>query len=864
MNQNFSQDARLFLIEEIEQSIPDRFEMQVHEHRSDLAIGTSTKSLTYEGLNSLANRVAHAILESDIPSGDPVALLFEQDSPLIAAILGVLKAGNIYVPLDTGYPVSQLENILADSGAPLILTDVANYSQAIELAKGCRKIIEVENESHTFSCDNLSLKIPPDALAYIYYTSGSTGKPKGVVDDHRNVLHNVMRYTNNLQITSDDRLTLLQSSGFSGAVSNIFCSLLNGAALFPIDLRRVGIEGLAQCINSESISIYHSVPTIFQRLLSTGQDFNSLRIIRLEGDRATLKDLTLFQNNFGNDCLLVNGLGATETGITRQFFANNQTKLHGKQFPIGHATEDMQTLLLDENGAEVAQGEIGEIAIRSRYLARGYWQQPELTKNRFIPNPEQPGERTYLSGDLGYLNSDGDLEYLGRKDFRSKFHGDWLDIDTIESVLNSDEKVEQSLVDVRTDSQGISRVVAYIVPSKGAVVSASALRKKLIKAGVEEAIIPTVFMQLESLPVDSNGKISRRKLPEPRQVFRPPFKPTCTETESRIAEVYASVLGYTEVGRNDDFYALGGDSLDAISVSLQLEKILDSSLPLALFAHATTVEKMASAIDQHEPANSLVAMQPHGSRKPFFCVHAHMGHVINLRNLSMHLGPKQPFYALQLPGLDRQNRPPTSMTEIAQQYLAEIRGVQKKGPYFLGGYCYGGLVAMEISRLLQQAGESVSLLALIDTRCPLGPPKSSRRFRLGKLWHRVIFGKKIHWRNIVENYCIDIVHSARSVVLHIIWRYFVKRGQLVPRFLREPQILLEMIEKDYVPQPINCKAVVLVASQEAGVLQTDEMWENLIKESVTIHQIPVAASEMLREPQVSRLAKSLAPYLDDQ
>jgi thioesterase domain-containing protein len=204
------------------------------------------------------------------------------------------------------------------------------------------------------------------------------------------------------------------------------------------------------------------------------------------------------------------------------------------------------------------------------------------------------------------------------------------------------------------------------------------------------------------------------------------------------------------------------------------------------------------------------------------------------------------------------------MTEIAQQYLAEIRGVQKKGPYFLGGYCYGGLVAMEISRLLQQAGESVSLLALIDTRCPLGPPKSSRRFRLGKLWHRVIFGKKIHWRNIVENYCIDIVHSARSVVLHIIWRYFVKRGQLVPRFLREPQILLEMIEKDYVPQPINCKAVVLVASQEAGVLQTDEMWENLIKESVTIHQIPVAASEMLREPQVSRLAKSLAPYLDDQ
>ena len=863
MNQYFTQRTRLFLKDEIEQSIPDRFVMQVRKHRADLAIGTSTKSLTYEGLNSFANRIAHAILKSDIPSGDPVALLFEQDSPLIAAILGVLKAGNIYVPLDTGYPASQHENILADSGAPLILTDIANYSQAVELANGRLKIIEVENESHTFPSGNPSLQLPPDTLAYIYYTSGSTGKPKGVVDDHRNVLHNVMRYTNNLQITSDDRLTLLQSSGFSGAVSNIFCSLLNGAALFPIDLRQVGIEGLAQCINSEGISIYHSVPTIFQRLLSTGQDFESLRIIRLEGDRATLKDLTLFQKHFGNDCLLVNGLGATETGITRQYFANNQTKLHGKQFPIGYATEDMQTLLLDENGTEVAQGENGEIAVRSRYLARGYWRQPELTKNHFIPNPEKPGERTYLSGDLGCLNPDGELEYLGRKDFRSKFHGKWLDIDTIESALNSDEKIEQSLVDVRTDSQGTSQVVAYIVPSKGAVISASSLRKKLVKTGIEETIIPTVFKQLDTLPVDSNGKISRRNLPEPQQMSRPAFTPACTETERRVAEVYASVLGYSQVGRYDDFYALGGDSLDAVSVSLQLEKILESSLPLALFAHATTVENMASAIDQHEPANSLVALQPHGSRKPFFCVHAHMGHVISLRNLSMHLGPQQPFYALQQQGLDSQNRPPTSMTEMAQQYLAEIRRVQKKGPYQLGGYCYGGFVAMEMVRLLQQVGESVSLLALVDTYCPIELPKRSMKLWLGKLWRRVVYGKIIHWRNIIE-YGIYLVEVARRDVLYIIWRHYLKRERLMPRFLRKPQTLLEMIERDYVPQPIHCKAVVLVASQEPGSTQTDEMWKNLVKGGVTIHQIPVTANEMLREPQVSRLAKSLASYLDDQ
>ena len=356
MSQNLTRGTRLFLRSDIEQSIPDRFETQVHKHSTELAIGTRTKPLTYEELNSFANRIAHAILSSDVPSDDPVALLFEQDSPQIGAILGVLKSGRIYVPLDIGYPESELESILADSRASLILTDAANHSQAVRLANGYRETIEVENEVHKFSENNPSLNIPPDTLAYIYYTSGSTGQPKGVVDDHRNILHNVMRYTNSLQITSEDRLTLLQSSGFSGAVSNIFCSLLNGAALFPIDLRRVGIEGLAQSINSERITIYHSVPTIFQRLLNQGHDFKSLRIIRLEGDRATQKDLTLYQKHFGDDCLLVNGLGATETGITRQYFANNQTRLAGMQFPIGYATEDMQTLLLDENGEEVAQG----------------------------------------------------------------------------------------------------------------------------------------------------------------------------------------------------------------------------------------------------------------------------------------------------------------------------------------------------------------------------------------------------------------------------------------------------------------------------------------------------------------------------
>ncbi len=864
MSQKAPPCNHLFPKEEIEQSIPDRFEKQVRKHQARLAISTPAGSLTYEELDSCSNRIANAMLACDAHRTEPVALLFEQDSPLIAAILGVLKTGNIYVPLDTNYSKAQHEHILADSGASLILTDAANFRKGVALADERLKVIEVGKELRSFSSGNPSRKIAPDTLAYIYYTSGSTGKPKGVVDDHRNILHNVMRYTNNLRITHDDRLTLLQSSGFSGAVSNIFGSLLNGAALFPIDLRRIGIGGLADCIRSEGITIYHSVPTIFQRLLTGGREFRSLRVIRLEGDRATLKDLELFQKHFDHDCLLVNGLGATETGITRQYFADARTIPPGAHLPVGFATEDMQALLLDEKGDEVSPGEVGEIAIRSRYLARGYWRQPKLTRARFVDNPDSSGERTYLSGDLGRFGPDGELVFLGRKDLRQKFNGEWLDTEKIELELDADDTIEHSLVEVRTSGRGTDQVVAYYVAVKGAVISTSGLRRKLVEAGFEELKIPTAFVRLKSIPLDANGKVSRQNLPEPRQALRPPYEPVRTETERRVAEAFGAVLGYARVGRLDDFYTLGGDSLDVVSVSLNLETSLSSTLPLALFAHATTVEKLARAIDTNVSARSLVALQPDGCQTPFFCVHAHMGHVINLRNLAMRLGSQRPFYALQLRGLDRQNQPPASMTEMARQYVSEIRTAQKVGPYMIGGYCYGGIVAVEMVRLLQQAGESVSILALIDTDCPVKSSTSAMRLSLGRIWQRVVYGKKIHWRNVLRNYGSHLVERTKTAALRFVWRHYVSRKQSMPRILRNPESLLKMIEMEYDPRPIQCNAVVLVATEDQAALPTEESWSNIIKGELEIRQIPVSASELLREPQVGLLAEILASRLDEQ
>src|SRR4030095_2694489 len=258
------------------------------------------------------------------------------------------------------------------------------------------------------------LVISPDAGAYIFYTSGSTGRTKGVLDTHRSVLHNVMRYTNTLHLAADDRLTLLQGPAFSGAVSSLFGALLNGAACFPFDVGREGADRLPTWLAAECITIYHSVPALFRQVAPHGGALPALRLVRLEGDGASPRDLALLQRHFTRDCVLVNGLGATECGLVRQFFFTPAHPLPEGVVPIGEAVEDMEIAVVGEDGRPVPSGAVGEITVRSRYLAAGYWRRPELTAERFSDAGTERGLRVYRTGDAGRWRADGMLEHLGR------------------------------------------------------------------------------------------------------------------------------------------------------------------------------------------------------------------------------------------------------------------------------------------------------------------------------------------------------------------------------------------------------------------------------------------------------------------
>lgn len=458
-----------FKKEEIEQSLPQRFEQQVSQYPDRIAVKSRSQEFTYTALNQAANRVARAILAQRGEGEEPIALLLEHDAPMIAAILGVLKAGKIYVPLDPSYPQARAAYILEDSQPGLIVTNNRHLSLVSDLDRNMRQLINIDEINSTLSTENLNLSILPDTLAYILYTSGSTGQPKGVVQNHRNVLHDARQYTNTLHICPDDRMTLLYSCSVNGSVRGIFGALFNGAALYPLDIKKEGLVNLADLLIQEEITFYHSVPTVFRHFINTltgKEKFPKLRLIRFGGERVLARDVELYKKHFSEDCLLYTGMGATETGHIRQYFIDKKTQIAGSIVPTGYAVEDIEVLLLNDAGEEIGFNRVGEIALKSRYLSPGYWRKPDLTQAVFLSAPAGGSERIYLTGDLGRMRPDGCLEYLGRKDFQVKVRGYRIEVAEIEMALLEVPGIKEAVVVAREDKLGENRLVAYIVPNQ--------------------------------------------------------------------------------------------------------------------------------------------------------------------------------------------------------------------------------------------------------------------------------------------------------------------------------------------------------------------------------------------------------------
>jgi amino acid adenylation domain-containing protein len=588
--------------EDTEQSIPERFEKIVRCCPKSLAIRTENISLNYAELNETANRVARAILALRGHGQEPVALFLNHDAPMIASILGVLKAGKICVPLEPSYPEERATHILENSQALLIVTDNKNLEAARSLAQQAYQLLNIEELDADLSVDDLHLAIAPDTLAYVLYTSGSTGQPKGVIHNHRNVLHNAMRYSSGCHIGAEDRVTLFASLGTGQGTPTAFSALLNGAALYPFNIREKGMASLAEWLLMEQITVYISAPTVFRHFVATlnGEEkFPKLRVIRLGAEQVRKSDVNLYKQYFSPDCVFAIFLSATETGNFSQYFIDKETEIAGDTVPVGYAVQDMEILLLDDTDREVGAGEVGEIAVKSRYLSPGYWRNSDLTDAAFKPDPAGGSTRIYRTGDFGRKHPDGCLEHLGRKNLLVKIRGFRVELEEVETNLRLHPAVRECVVDARIDQTENTRLTAYMILHPEQALTTAELSAYL-RTKLPEYMVPSDFMILDSLPLTPTGKIDRRALPQPDKAVhnsQVPFVDARNPVERTITGVWCEILGLQRIGIHDNFFDLGGHSLSATQIVARLQTTFDLDLPLATFLVNPTVAGMAEVIE---------------------------------------------------------------------------------------------------------------------------------------------------------------------------------------------------------------------------------------------------------------------------
>nr|MBA3284321.1 amino acid adenylation domain-containing protein [Nitrosopumilus sp.] len=498
----------------IERTIISRFEEQVLKFPDKIAICETNSRVNYSELNNFSNGLAVKILELYEKSDGNIALLLENGTPAIIGMLGVLKTGNAYIPLDLNYPTERLKYIIKDTNCKLIIASSSSYQLAIQLKDSIKDgfIISIDQDIIPVT-NNVKPMGAPNSIAYILYTSGSTGEPKGVIQSQRNVLHFIRIYTNNLQINKNDRISWLSTYSFDSSVMDIYGALLNGACLYTYNLMQEGISLMGDWLNNNQISILHTVPTLYRYIISSlkSEVFKHIRLVVLGGEAAYKKDFEDFKNHFTKKAIFINGYGPTESTITLQKFLNYESIVDKKIIPIGFVVEHTNVYILKENDQEADLGEIGEIVYKSEYLALGYWNKQEQTEKVFTIDPITKAGRVYRSGDLGTRLPDGEIEFAGRKDDQVKIRGQRVELSEIEQNIINVPGIDGVAVAIKNvDDQ--DRIVAYILSKQKIYVSNI---REALKQSLPSYMLPDFYEFLEKFPLTRTGKINRKALPDP-------------------------------------------------------------------------------------------------------------------------------------------------------------------------------------------------------------------------------------------------------------------------------------------------------------------------------------------------------------
>lgn len=713
-----------------ELSIPQLFEIQVERTPEKVALVFDGQEVSYRELNAQANQLAHHLKTLGVTPEVLVGICMERSIKMIVGILGILKAGGAYVPLDPTYPQERLEFMIQDSQITLLLTQ---QRFAAQLPQQIAHVICLDTDWPTIAKKhdtNLSIAIPSENSAYVIYTSGSTGRPKGVLGTHRASINRFDWMWKTYPFAANEVCCQKTTLSFVDAVWEIFGPLLQGVPLIIIpDLAVKDTMLFLSTLAQHHITRIVLVPSLLRVLLESGGPAMQTQLPALKywvssGEALSAELVRRFQQ-YMSQATLINLYGSSEVAADATFYEIRPDEQY-TNVPIGKPIANIQAYLLDEAMEVVPLGTTGELYIGGDGLARGYLNRPDLTDERFIPDPfsQIPGARLYKTGDLAYYLPDGTLVYIGRIDHQVKIRGMRVELGEIEAVLHQHPTIQNVVVVAREDIPDEKRLVAYVVLHLGQSVTLKDLLHHM-RSTLPTYMIPSAFVWLEALPLTPSGKIDRLALPPPdpvRQEGEEPFVAPTTALHYQLQQAWEDLLDVRPIGIYDNFFYIGGHSLLATRLVERIEHVSGKKLSLATLFAGPTIAALAEALQTTEEINGrapIVAVQAHGTRRPFFYLHgAWNSGAFYCFQLAQHLGPDQPFYALAPYNFDGLNSIPT-VEEMALAHIQTMRSIQPEGPYLLGGFCNGGLVAYEMARQLHAQGQEIDLLALIE---PASPP----------------------------------------------------------------------------------------------------------------------------------------------
>lgn len=856
------------------------FEEQVSRMPNRVALITDKLELTYAELNEKANQLAYFLIENySIQPDEPVGLIAERSERMIVTMIAILKAGGAYVPIEPTNPFERTQFMIEDSKMKVLLTESPILNK-IQSAYSELQLVDIWDENNFLDkTENPTTKTTAKNLVYIIYTSGSTGTPKGVMIEHGNLVHYIGAYLERIKLTPDDIYLQVSPASFDTFAEELYPAILTGAKVVITKKSQVwDIQQLTNLINHYKASFISCTPALLSAINEVFVPERKLTFL-VGGDVLKCEHI----NNLVRKSSIYNGYGPTETTICATFY--HVKEIEENPIPIGKALQGYQVYILNNSNENASVGEPGELCIAGRGLARGYLGKNELTKEKFIDNPVNQGERIYRTGDLCRFQPDGNIEFIGRVDNQVKIRGFRIELGEIEKTIIQYPEIKDCVVTVIENEEN-KELAAYVIPNKLLLDSQSGFSFDVdglitfLKLKLMDYMVPVYFVEMDRFPVTTNDKIDRKNLPLPQKHLyrlKKQHVSPITENEKAIAEIWEEVLSIKNIGLDENFFYIGGHSLLATKIINRVNKVFGTQLMVSVLFEAPTVREFAVKVHNNETlkeAGALIQLRP-GNGNPIFLFSGIDGNPFTFTKLANYFQPGSPLYFIQYPAGGITEIKYNNLEDFSKEIISKIKSIQKTGPYSLIGYSLGGRIAFETALQLQLSGEKIKFLSILSALPPLFT-NNTNPFVNFLLIESDVFYK--------INYKLKI-NYLRHRVGHLFERFFRKLSTTTPKgkfenvhFFVDVDEEIEkylgmynLWRKHSIKTKFNGNMMLIrennidedwkYTAYYYGQVYPDYNWSKFVDGNVTIETVPFGHTVLLEEPNVQGIAKILNNYI---